>query len=74
MHGSEIKRAVPGPGQESVWDYPRPPRVELTSRHIQVFAGGAILVLTAPARSAPAAAGPVSVTVAPGSLFISGSF
>ena len=39
-----------------------------------LLAGGAILVLTAPARSAPAAAGPVSVTVAPGSLFISGSF
>src|SRR5437016_13744269 len=22
------ERVVPGPGQESVWDYPRPPRVE----------------------------------------------
>lgn len=28
---------VPGPGQESVWDYPRPPRLEPTSRHIQVI-------------------------------------
>jgi uncharacterized protein (DUF427 family) len=26
----------PGPGQESVWDYPRPPRVEPTSRHLAV--------------------------------------
>lgn len=26
----------PGPGQESVWGYPRPPRVEETSRHIRV--------------------------------------
>ncbi len=26
----------PGPGQESVWDYPRPPRVEPSLRHIQV--------------------------------------
>jgi uncharacterized protein (DUF427 family) len=26
----------PGSGQESVWDYPRPPRVEHTARHIQV--------------------------------------
>lgn len=25
------------PGQESVWDYPRPPRLELTSRHILVM-------------------------------------
>ena len=22
------KRIEPGPGQESVWDYPRPPRLE----------------------------------------------
>lgn len=26
----------PGPGQESVWDYPRPPRLERTDRHIVV--------------------------------------
>ena len=26
----------PGPGQESVWDYPRPPRVEASSKHIKV--------------------------------------
>jgi uncharacterized protein (DUF427 family) len=25
-----------GPGQESVWDYPRPPRIEASSRLIQV--------------------------------------
>jgi uncharacterized protein (DUF427 family) len=24
------------PGQESVWDYPRPPRLERTERHIQI--------------------------------------
>jgi len=33
---SQITRITPGPGQESVWDYPRPPRVERTARHIQV--------------------------------------
>src|SRR5881394_1444343 len=26
----------PEPGQESVWDYPRPPRVEESSRHVRV--------------------------------------
>lgn len=31
-----IKRIEPGPGQESVWDYPRPPRVEAVNKHIQV--------------------------------------
>lgn len=34
------KPEPPGPGQESVWDYPRPPRMERTSSLIQVdFAG-----------------------------------
>ena len=27
----------PGSGQESVWDYPRPPKLEPTNKHIQVF-------------------------------------
>ena len=31
---------VPGPGQESVWDYPRPPRLEPTSEHVVVRVGG----------------------------------
>ncbi len=34
------QRTEPRPGQESVWDYPRPPRVEGVSKHIRVvFAG-----------------------------------
>lgn len=37
------RRVEPGPGQESVWDYPRPPRLEDSVRHIQVvFSGVAI--------------------------------
>ena len=33
-------RVVPRPGQESVWDYPRPPRHEASGRHVTVaFAG-----------------------------------
>lgn len=31
------------PGQESVWDYPRPPRLELSDKHIQVFFNGELL-------------------------------
>lgn len=34
------KRITPGPGQESVWDYPRPPRVEPTPRRIRVVFNG----------------------------------
>lgn len=42
-------RPVPVPtegGQESVWDYPRPPRVEPTPRRIRVVQGGLTLVDT----------------------------
>ncbi len=35
MFGHSAKRVEPGPGQESVWDYPRPPRLEPSSRHIE---------------------------------------
>jgi uncharacterized protein (DUF427 family) len=31
---------TPGPGQESVWDYPRPPRVEPSSQAVEVWLGG----------------------------------
>jgi uncharacterized protein (DUF427 family) len=34
------------PGQESVWDYPRPPRVERLSARVQVEFGGATIADT----------------------------
>lgn len=37
---------VPGPGQESVWDYPRPPRVEPTSALVEVELGGVVVART----------------------------
>jgi len=37
------QRIEPGPGQESVWDYPRPPRCEADPRLVEVvFAGRTI--------------------------------
>lgn len=33
-------RVEPGPGQESVWDYPRPPRVEPVRERIRVVVDG----------------------------------
>lgn len=36
----------PGPRQESVWDYPRPPRLESTTRHLQVFFSGRLIAAT----------------------------
>jgi uncharacterized protein (DUF427 family) len=36
----EVLREEPGPGQESVWDYPRPPRIEASRRTAAVVFGG----------------------------------
>jgi uncharacterized protein (DUF427 family) len=36
----------PGPGQESVWDYPRPPRLEERSEHVVVRLAGVTVAET----------------------------
>ena len=38
-----IQREPVGPGQESVWDYPRPPRLEPTSQQIRVLVADLVL-------------------------------
>src|SRR5918994_4403908 len=40
------QRIEPGPGQESVWDYPRPPRLEDSQRRVKVVFGGVTLAYT----------------------------
>ncbi|MGP1371323.1 MAG: DUF427 domain-containing protein [Almyronema sp.] len=40
------QRIQPEPGQESVWDYPRPPRLEASNKHIQVVLNGITLADT----------------------------
>lgn len=37
---------VPGPGQESAWDYPRPPRLEPTARRLRVVHDGIVVADT----------------------------
>jgi uncharacterized protein (DUF427 family) len=37
------KRIEPGPGQESVWDYPRPPRVEPVHARVTIALGGQVI-------------------------------
>ncbi len=64
---------IPGSGQESVWDYPRPPRVEPTPRHLVVVVGGVIVAETRGAlRVVETAGAPVyyfpPVDVTPGCL------
>ena len=38
-----MKRIEPGPGQESVWDYPRPPKLEASSRRVRVLFAGTVI-------------------------------
>ncbi len=40
------RRIEPGPGQESVWDYPRPPRLEAIDKHIKVVFNGVVIADT----------------------------
>lgn len=40
------RRIAPGPGQESVWDYPRPPRLEPTSERVRVEFNGMVIAET----------------------------
>ena len=37
-----VQREKPGPGQESVWDYPRPPRLEPVPERITVELDGKV--------------------------------
>src|SRR5258708_36427971 len=40
------KDITPGPGQESVWNYPRPPRLENSEKHIQIVFNGVVIADT----------------------------
>lgn len=51
---------IPGPGQESVWDYPRPPAVEAVTDRLRVdFAGATIAETTEGRRIVETASAPV---------------
>jgi len=38
-----MRREKPGAGQESVWDYPRPPRVDPSSEVVEIQLGGVVV-------------------------------
>jgi uncharacterized protein (DUF427 family) len=38
-----MQRETPGPGQESVWDYPRPPRLEASQKTVRVMLGDQLI-------------------------------
>jgi len=40
---ADVERIEPGPGQESVWDYPRPPALAPDARRVRVTVGDTVL-------------------------------
>ncbi len=52
------QRIEPGPGQESVWDYPRPPRLEQSERHVKVVFADELVAETRSAMRVCETAGP----------------
>lgn len=46
MSTFRVARETPGPGQESVWDYPRPPRVEFSGERVQITFAGEVIADT----------------------------
>ena len=58
----------PGPGQESVWDYPRPPRLERDLRHVVVRSGDVTIAETRRALRVLETASPPTVYLPPGDV------
>jgi uncharacterized protein (DUF427 family) len=65
-----VRRVIPGPGQESVWDYPRPPRVEDSDRHIQVVFSGIVIADTRRARRVLETSHPPVYYIPPGEVLM----
>ncbi len=55
----------PGPGQESVWDYPRPPRLDVESRPIRVQLGSTVVAETERALRILETASPPTIYIPP---------
>ncbi len=59
----EITRIEPGPGQESVWDYPRPPRIEPIDMTVRVEFGGRTIATSDRALRVLETSGPPTVYI-----------
>ncbi|PYP66617.1 MAG: hypothetical protein DMD36_16980 [Gemmatimonadetes bacterium] len=64
---------VPGPGQVSVWDFPRPPRIEPVAPRVRVEYGGRVIAETTAALRVCETSSPPTyyippADIAPGSL------
>jgi uncharacterized protein (DUF427 family) len=64
-HMPRPQRIEPQPGQESVWDYPRPPRLENSTRHIRVVFNGVTVAATRRAKRLLETSAPPDYYIAP---------
>ncbi len=58
----------PGPGQESVWDFPRPPVAEASTREIRVVSGDTLLAQTTTSYRLKETASPPTFYLPPDSI------
>ena len=42
----KFEKIIPEQGQESVWDYPRPPKLEPSGKHLKIIFGGEVIAET----------------------------
>lgn len=56
---------TPGPGEESVWDYPRPPIIDDAPAAVQVTLGGTVIAATNRAKRIKETASPPTVYIHP---------
>ena len=66
------KRIEPGPGQESVWDYPRPPRLQQRHEQVRIVLGGLTIASTEDAWCVLETSHPPTYYLPPGA-FVDGS-
>jgi uncharacterized protein (DUF427 family) len=60
--------ATPGPGQESVWDYPRPPALDPLDREVIVRAGDLVIARSSACLRVLETASPPTIYLPPGDL------
>ena len=65
---SQPRRIAPGPGQESVWDYPRPPRLEPTNRLVEITFNGEVVARTTGAYRVLETSHPPTYYIPPGDV------
>jgi len=69
---ARAQRIEPGPGQESVWDYPRPPRVEPLNARVTITLGGRLIADSTRAVRVLETSHPPAIYVPPGD-FVDGA-